>query len=43
METLKAAVVGCGGRGKGHIRILKSFPDVELVAICDPVDPVREQ
>ena len=36
--SLKVAVIGCGSRGRGHIRILTEFPDVELVAVCDPVD-----
>ena len=43
MEKLRAAVVGCGARGKGHIRILKSFEDIDLVAVCDPVDEIRER
>ena len=43
MEKLRAAVVGCGARGRGHIRILKSFEDIDLVAVCDPVDEIRER
>ena len=35
--SLKVAVIGCGSRGRGHIRILTEFPDVELVAVGDPI------
>lgn len=41
MSKLRVAVVGCGGRGRGHMRILNNFNDVELVAVCDPVDEAR--
>ena len=37
MANLKAAVVGCGGRGRGHIRELVQFEDVDVVALCDPM------
>jgi predicted dehydrogenase len=43
MEKLKVAVVGCGKRSRTHLRALKSFEDVDVVAVCDPVDEVREQ
>lgn len=42
MSQLRIAVVGCGGRGRGHMRILKTFEDVELVAVCDPVEAARD-
>jgi predicted dehydrogenase len=42
VSKLKFAVVGCGGRGRGHLRILATFPDVEVVAICDPVEASRD-
>ncbi|MEE3193858.1 MAG: Gfo/Idh/MocA family oxidoreductase, partial [Candidatus Poribacteria bacterium] len=41
MVKLKVAVAGCGGRGRGHMQILKQFEDVDLVAVCDPVESVR--
>ncbi len=41
MSKMKFAVVGCGGRGRGHLRILATFEDVEVVAICDPVEDSR--
>jgi UDP-N-acetylglucosamine 3-dehydrogenase len=33
---LRIAVVGLGSMGRNHYRILRSQPDVELVAVCDP-------
>jgi predicted dehydrogenase len=41
MARLRFAVVGCGGRGRGHLRILNGFDDVDVVAICDPVEASR--
>ena len=43
MATLRVAVVGCGGRGRrGHMAHLRSFEDVELVAVCDTVAASRD-
>ncbi|MCZ6856314.1 MAG: Gfo/Idh/MocA family oxidoreductase, partial [Gammaproteobacteria bacterium] len=41
MSQQRVAVIGCGGRGRGHMRILKAFSDVELVAVCDLVESTR--
>ena len=41
MAKLKVAVAGCGGRGRGHMQVLKQFEDVDLVAVCDPVESAR--
>lgn len=41
MSKLRVAVIGCGGRGRGHMKILSQFDDTELVAVCDPVEAVR--
>ena len=35
-NTVRMAVVGCGGRGMSHISAWTSLPNVELVALCDP-------
>ena len=43
MTKLRIGVIGCGGRGRGHLRVLNSFEDVELVAVCDPFVESREQ
>ncbi len=34
-RPIRAAVVGLGNMGKNHVRILRGFPAVEVVAICD--------
>ena len=35
MDKLKIGLVGCGGRGRGHLSCLKEFADVEITALCD--------
>jgi predicted dehydrogenase len=34
--TIRAAVVGLGGRGRDHMRVLAQIDGVEVVAFCDP-------
>ena len=41
MARLKVAEVGTGKKGGQHMGILDSFDDVELVAVCDPVEKAR--
>ena len=41
MSNLRVAVIGCGGRGRGHLKILSQFDDTDLVAVCDPVEAAR--
>ena len=41
MSKLQVAVIGCGGRGRGHLKILSEFDDTALVAVCDPVEAAR--
>ena len=43
MANIPVGLIGCGGRGRGHVRALHEIADVELVAICDPVAANREQ
>ncbi len=35
-DRLRVAVIGCGGRGRDHVRYLSKVPNVEIVALCDP-------
>ncbi len=42
MANLQVAVIGCGGRGRGHMKILSDFEDTDLVAVCDPVEAARD-
>ena len=39
-DTVRMAVVGCGGRGQSHVQAWSSMPNVEIVALCD-VDQFR--
>jgi predicted dehydrogenase len=34
-DTVRIAVVGCGGRGSSHVSAWSSMPNVEIVALCD--------
>src|SRR3954469_25614365 len=34
-DTVRMAVVGCGGRGGSHVSGWPSVPNVEIVALCD--------
>ena len=37
MSKLRTAVIGCGGIAQVHLAAIADMPDVELVAVCDPV------
>ncbi len=41
--VLNAALIGCGGRGRGHIEAMKTFDDLRFVAVCDPVEELRDR
>ena len=34
-KTYRAGLVGCGGMGRHHLRVLNDLPEFELVALCD--------
>jgi predicted dehydrogenase len=34
-DTIRMAVVGCGGRGGSHVKAWSAMPNVEIVALCD--------
>ena len=40
---IRVGLIGCGGRGKGELRELATFEDVEVVAVCDPVPEALAQ
>ena len=42
MASLKAGVIGCGGRGRAHARGYKASDEVKIVACADPVKDPRE-
>ena len=35
LETIKAAFIGVGARGPGHLKFFASLPGTEVVALCD--------
>ncbi|MCG9126891.1 Gfo/Idh/MocA family oxidoreductase [Candidatus Poribacteria bacterium] len=41
MANLRIAVIGCGSRGRGHLKILSAFDDTDIIAICDPIEGAR--
>ena len=43
MTNIRVGIVGCGGRGRGHMRVLQTFDDVILTAVCDPFATSRDQ
>lgn len=40
---IRIAVVGVGSMGKNHVRVYSEIPDVELVAIAEPNQPLAEK
>lgn len=36
-QVLKAAIIGCGGRGREHAKGYAACENVEIAALCDPV------
>ena len=42
-ETVRVAVVGCGGRGNSHMGAWTSQPNVELAALVDVDDSHSER
>ena len=35
-NVVRVAMIGCGGNGRGHLKVLAAHPEVELVALVDP-------
>lgn len=42
-ETLSIAAVGCGGRGRAHVKLLAGRNDVRIPFVCDPDQTRAEQ
>jgi hypothetical protein len=42
-ERITMALIGCGGQGVGDMHGFMGFPDVQFVAVCDPVPEHRER
>src|SRR4051812_6147111 len=37
-DRVRIAVIGCGGMGSMDLKDFQSFPEVDIVALCDPDD-----
>jgi predicted dehydrogenase len=37
-EKVNLAIIGCGGQGQVNVRNLFSLPDVQIIAVADPVE-----
>ena len=35
LDTIRAAFIGVGARGPGHLKFFASLPGTEVVAVCD--------
>jgi predicted dehydrogenase len=42
-DRIRVAVIGCGGRGRDHVRYISKVANVEIVALCDPDQTRLEQ
>lgn len=42
-QKIKAAIIGCGGRGNEHARGYSASDEVEIVAVCDPLQSALDQ
>jgi predicted dehydrogenase len=42
-DRIRVGVIGCGGRGRDHLRYISKVPNVEIVALCDPDQTRLEQ
>jgi predicted dehydrogenase len=42
-DKIKAAIIGCGGRGDEHARGYSASPETEIVAVCDPLPEALER
>ena len=37
-EKINVAIVGCGGQGRTNVRALFNQPDVQIIAVADPIE-----
>jgi len=42
-ERIGVGFIGVGSRGSAHVRTLVGYPDVQILAACDPFQSKREQ
>lgn len=42
-SRVRVGLIGCGGRGRELLDVLRHFPDVDVVAVSDVIEPRMEQ
>lgn len=42
-DRLRIGLIGCGGRGRQLLEIFREFPDVEVAAVSDVIEPRMDQ
>lgn len=42
-DRIRIGLIGCGGRGRQLLEVMREFPDVEFPAISDVIEPRMEQ
>ncbi|MGQ9573800.1 MAG: Gfo/Idh/MocA family protein [Thermoguttaceae bacterium] len=42
-QRVRLGLIGCGGRGRELLEVFCQFPDVQIVAICDLIEPRLQQ
>jgi predicted dehydrogenase len=42
-DRIRIGLIGCGGRGLGLMRMISRYPDVEIPAVSDVIEPRMEQ
>ena len=42
-DRVRLALIGCGGRGRENLDVLRQFPGVQLVVLSDVIEPRMEQ
>ncbi|MHC4406975.1 MAG: Gfo/Idh/MocA family protein [Planctomycetota bacterium] len=42
-ERVRIGLIGCGGRGRQLLNVMRGFPDVEFPVISDPIEPRMDQ
>ncbi len=41
MSKIRVGHIGAGGKGRQHMQTVANMEGVELVAVCDPIEPLR--
>ncbi|KKK96993.1 hypothetical protein LCGC14_2657200, partial [marine sediment metagenome] len=42
-KVIRLAMIGCGGNAQGHLRAFDAHPEVQVVALVDPVKAMLDR